>query len=374
MSRQRLLQALAGTWLLLSAILIAGLGAELWLRLERRASLQASERFRRSNVFFANLMELNAGTRSLWAKPWFKYRPGARAEVVVGGERFRIEMNSHGYRTHEFDVPKPPGLVRVICIGGSTTVAGRTNEETYPAFLEAKLRARHPGLPVEVLNLGISGVTTQHWRERLDRVLEYEPDVIVQYDGINDIYWLHFRRYARAHWVRRWAYRSLLLERLFPFPVEEMDPYLEETLSNLGAVARACRDRGVGYLVGSFATPDPRRTVGDLRRHLDVNTEFWTRFFPMHSFGTWAAILQRYNRSFEDFVQRQHLAHVLVHRELDDPALFIDVCHFTPAGIERLAEAFLPEVDALVQETPGYRQWARGAASAPASARQPARP
>jgi len=374
MRRHRLFQALAGTWLLLSAIVTAGLGGELWLRIERLASLRASERFRRSNVFFANLTELNAGTRSLWAKPWFKYRPGARAEVVVGGERFRIEMNSRGYRTHEFAVPKPPGLVRIACIGGSTTVAGRTNEETYPALLEAKLRALHPGLPVEVLNLGISGVTTRHWRERLDRVLAYEPDVIVQYDGINDVCWLHMRRYARAHWLRAWAYRSLLLERLFPFPVEAMDSYLEETLDNLGAIARVSRERGVGYLAGSFATPDPRLMTGELRRHFDVNVEFWTRFFPMHSFGTWAAILERYNRSFEGFAQRRHLAYVLVHRELGDPALFIDACHFTPTGIGRLAEAFLPGVDALVRETPAYRQWARGPASAPPSARQPARP
>jgi hypothetical protein len=71
---------------------------------------------------------------------------------VVGGERFRVEVNSLGFRTHEFAVPKPPGLLRVVCIGGSTTVAGRTNDETYPAHLERMLRARHPGLTIEVLN------------------------------------------------------------------------------------------------------------------------------------------------------------------------------------------------------------------------------
>jgi len=62
-------------------------------------------------------------------------------------------MSSEGYRTHEFAVPKRRAgahhLHRGLHDGG-----GRTNDETYPAFLEKKLRARFPGLVLEVLNLG----------------------------------------------------------------------------------------------------------------------------------------------------------------------------------------------------------------------------
>ena len=46
-----------------------------------------------------------------------------------------------------------------------------------------------------------------------------------------------------------------------------------------------------------------------------------------------------------------------VHETLDDPALFIDVCHFTPGGIERLAEAFVPAVADLVEDTAAFREW-----------------
>ena len=286
-------------------------------------------------------------------------------EMTVGGELFRIEINSRGYRTHEFAVPKPEGLVRVVCIGASTTVAGRTNEEAYPALLEAKLRARHPGLPLEVLNLGVSGVTTEYWHGRLDRVLAYEPDVIVDYQAINDICSRHLPRYAKAHPWRGLAYRSLLLERLFPFPVDELEPYLRETLDTFESIARACRERGIGYLAGSFAAPDPSRMSDDIRGHLDTNTEYWTRHFPVHSYETYAAILDRHNRLFVDFVHRHHMSHVLVHQELSDPALFIDVCHFTPEGIERLAEVFLPGVEDLVRDTPEYRRWTEAAEAGP---------
>jgi lysophospholipase L1-like esterase len=357
--RRLLVRALAAGWLVLATTLVAGLAGELWLRVERRAAARASERFRATNVFFANGMELNAGNHSLWRERWQEYEPGARIDVVAGGERFVVQMNSRGYRTREFAVPKPAGLVRVICIGGSTTVAGRTNDETYPAFLEAKLRARFPGLPLEVLNLGVSSVTTEYWLARLDRVLSYEPDVVVEYQGINDISWRHFPRYAQAHRLRGLLYRSLLVQRLFPFPVEELDPYLNDTFATMGATARACHEHGVAYLAATFASPDPARARGDFRRHLDDSAEFWTRRFPMPSYATWAAIMARHNRLFVDFAYRNHVPHVLVHEKLDDPALFIDVCHFTPEGIERLAEAFLPAVAELVEDTGAYRGWKR---------------
>jgi len=357
----RRVRVVAAVWLVAAAGSILGLAGEAWLRYQRLQDARASERFRATNVFFANAMELQAGTHSLWAERWQEYQPGAKVDVVVGGERFVVEMNSRGYRTREFAVPKPPGVVRVICIGGSTTVAGRTNQETYPALLERKLAARFPGLRIEVLNLGVSAVTSEYWHARLDRVFAYEPDILVHYDAINDISWRHFPRFAAAHRMRGLAYRSLLLERLFPFPVEELDPYLNDTFVTLGATARACAARGVAYLGATFAAPDPERARGDFRRHLDHNTEFWTRRFPLRSYATWAAIVRRYDRLYVEFAERYHVPYVLAHQQLDDPALFIDVCHFTPEGIDRLAGVFLPPVADLVEATPAGRAGRREA-------------
>ena len=360
------MRVLAGAWLAFASVLTLGLAAEVWLRYGRLQDARASERFRATNVFFANATELNAGTHSLWAERWKEYQPGAKVDVVVGGERFVVEMNSQGYRTHEFAVPKPVGVVRVICIGGSTTVAGRTNDETYPALLEAKLARRFPGLRVEVLNFGVSSVTSDYWYARLDRVLGYEPDILVQYDAINDISWRHFPRFAAAHRLRGWAYRSLLLERLFPFPVEALDPYLRDSFVTLGDTARACAARRVSYLGATFAAPDPQRARGDFRRHLEHNSEYWTRRFPLHSYATWAAIVRRYNGLFVQFAERYHVPYVLAHEPLEDPGLFIDVCHFTPEGIERLADVLLPAVADLVEATPAGRDWRPQVGPAPA--------
>jgi lysophospholipase L1-like esterase len=363
-ARRLLLRTLAGAWLAVAALVVLALAGELWLRVERRAAERASERFRATNVFFANGMELNAGAHSLWQERWQEYLPGARLDATIGGERFVVQMNSDGYRTREIALPKPAGLVRVVCIGGSTTVAGRTNDETYPALLERKLQALFPGLPLEVLNLGVSSATTDYWYARLPRVFGFDPDVIVQYPGVNDISWRALPHYANAHPGRGRYYRSLLVQRLFPFPVEELDPYLEETFTTLGDTERACRARGVACLVGSFASPDPDRTQGEFRRHLDYNAEFWFRRFPLHSYATWSRVVRRYNELFLRFVGRYHVPHAPVHERLSDPAVFIDVCHLTPYGIDRLAEAFLPEVAELVRETESYRRWARSASEA----------
>jgi lysophospholipase L1-like esterase len=355
---RRLVRVLAAAWIAFAAVAVLALAGELWLRVDHRRSLAVAERVGKGNVFFAHMAHMNAGDHSLWAERWSRYRPGAKAELEVDGERFRVEINSEGYRTREFARPKPAGLLRVACIGGSTTVAGRTNEETYPALLEAALRARHPGLGVEVLNLGVSGINNEHWLARLDEVLAFEPDLLVHYEAINDISWRQLPRFAEAHPWRKLAYRSLLLERLFPLPVEALDPYLDDTLRSLGDIAGRCRERGVLFLAGSFSGPDPERLDDETRRHLDVSAEFWFRRFPMRSYATWARILARYNPRFEAFARERHFPHALVHERLADPRLYVDVCHFTPKGIGLLADAFLPEVDALLRSTPEYRRWA----------------
>jgi len=356
--RHRLVLTVA--WFALCTVVITGLVAELLLRFERERNWRATERFRASNVFFAHSLDLNAGTRSLWRRPWHKYEPGARAEIVAGGERFLIEINSLGYRTREFTPRKPEGTIRVLCIGGSTTVAGRTNDETYPALLEKKLKQRWPGLPLEVLNLGISGVTSEQWRDQLPKLLAFEPDVVVQYDAINDIYWLHLKRFAAEHRWRRRLHDSLLFERLLGFEPAELDAHLQGTMDRFVEMDRRCREAGAAYLTASFASPDASRATEVVRRHLDANAEFWTRFFPLRSYAAYSAILARHNAFLVETLRRHHVNGVLVHEQLTDPGLFIDACHFTPEGIGRLADTLLPAVADLVEDRPAFRQWRAG--------------
>jgi lysophospholipase L1-like esterase len=302
---------------------------------------------------------MNAGSRGLWRKPWRKYEPGAKLDVTAGGERFLVQINSLGYRTREFAERKPPGTIRVLCIGGSTTVAGRTNDETYPALLEARLRRRWPGLPLEVLNLGVSGVATDLWLEWLPKLLGWDPDVIVQYEAINDIAWTELPAYAERHPGQRAMRESFVLDRLMGFDPRALDVEARESLERRLEIDRRCRERNVAYLGATFAAPDASRARPDFRLLLDVTSLFWTRHFPIRGFAAYTAILERHNALFREFADRHRINRALVHEALTDPALFVDACHFTPEGIGLLAGVFEPAVADLVKDRPGFRAWER---------------
>src|SRR5262249_46450053 len=158
-------------------------------------------------------------------------------------------------------------------------------DETYPALLEARLRRRFSGLPIEVLNLGTSGVDSELWLGWLDKLLGFEPDLVVQYEAINDIAWAELPAFAARHPWRRWMQESLLFERLRGLDPSELLPEMRATLDLRLQMERRCRAQGVAYLAATFAAPDPSRASEEFRRTLDVGTAFWTRHFPLRRYA-----------------------------------------------------------------------------------------
>jgi lysophospholipase L1-like esterase len=101
---------------------------------------------------------------------------------------FRI--NSLGFRGKEISAEKKPGVIRVVCLGGSTTfdVGSVGSALPWPEVLEAELKRRFPAQQVEVLNLGIPGATS------LDSLIDFQiralrlnPDLVVLYQSHNDL-------------------------------------------------------------------------------------------------------------------------------------------------------------------------------------------
>jgi len=80
---------------------------------------------------------------------------------------------------------REPAAVRVVAFGDSLTAGlGLAPEETYPSLLEARLR--QAGLPVEVVNAGVSGDTSAGGVRRIDWSLEPSVRVIILALGGND--------------------------------------------------------------------------------------------------------------------------------------------------------------------------------------------
>lgn len=86
--------------------------------------------------------------------------------------------------------PAPPaapvsGDPLVVFLGDSLTAGyGLGGEQAYPALVEKRLQEQ--GVPVRVLNAGVSGDTTAGGLSRLDWLLSQKPDVVVVGLGGND--------------------------------------------------------------------------------------------------------------------------------------------------------------------------------------------
>lgn len=343
------------TWKVFYLSLLAAwfglLAAELWLQLARRLAWPEVERFLHEEL---EPLDSSAITdrEEIWAERYVRYRPGAELELPKPAGAQHLRINAQGFRGREVAREKPPGSLRVACIGGSTTTQGPEDDATYPARLEAKLRERFPGRALEVLNLGVSATWSNYWLQgdREDQLFALAPDVVVQYDGINDLAFVHLHQYAEAHPWRRWLGRSLLVDRWLPPAPRDFDTLFEGTLRNQVRLARQLSQRGVGYVGGTFATPDPARLSPVHARALDHDVQrLWGRALGLDAYAPFHALVLHYDALVEARMQERGIAVVPVHRELTDPALFSDVCHLTPRGIEALAGAFLPAVAAQLE-------------------------
>jgi len=82
--------------------------------------------------------------------------------------------------------PKPPGHLRVVALGDSSTY-GVNTPDPWPRLLQQRLDAGPAAGRFEVLNLGVPGYTIFQGRRVLEtRGRRLDPDVVVVYFGWND--------------------------------------------------------------------------------------------------------------------------------------------------------------------------------------------
>src|SRR5262245_2053682 len=140
--------------------------------------------------------ELVAGEPvGLWK--WTRYDPVLGHGNVPGYRMPALDMtiNALGFRGAEITRRKPPGVVRVVCLGDSTTLgiwveAPGDIRANHPYPAEVERLARADGLPVEVINGGVLGQTSAAALvQLLIQVLPLEPDVVTLRVGNNDHGW-----------------------------------------------------------------------------------------------------------------------------------------------------------------------------------------
>ena len=281
---------------------------------------------------------------SLWEEPWSTYKKNQEVTFDFNGKRFQIKTNNLGLRDHFVVIPKPKGLFRILCVGGSTTVAGWTNETTYPNLLEKRLKDTFPDVSLEVINCGVSGLNSNSELEKIGDYLALNPDLILEYNAVNDICWLYFPYLEKntKGW-RRLLRKSRFLNARMNWnllPGEyAIRTYLENTtIKNLLALHDAAAVMQVPVVFCSFSRPDLKLLNREEREFLecDLQQTWRGKYVTLESY---CRMVDIYNRSLRDSCERKGITYIPVaenhHGGLN---YFIDICHGTDEGIEKKVE------------------------------------
>ncbi len=115
---------------------------------------------------------------------WGTHRLNPAADRAYYGR-----MDLLGPEPRPFVLPKPPGIYRIVVVGGST-VAGFPYpfELAMPRQLQVVLEQQSPEQKFEVLNAGITAINTLSEVDLVRQAIACEPDLIVVHSGHNEFY------------------------------------------------------------------------------------------------------------------------------------------------------------------------------------------
>ena len=275
---------------------------------------------------------------SSWEIVNFRYKKNYNQDGLV--------TNNFGFKDDDVVVPKPEGLFRVVCIGGSTTEEDNVGMARYADMLEAILRERLGDGFAEVINCGICGLDSYGMRRRVADYLALEPDLVVYYGGVNDILMRHTRMFlGRARGWQKLLRGSRFLNRHFARALMPGDTALTElmkatTMRNLGAIRHAVRESNANLAICSLAYPELSMLDAEARNYLDVNVcTTWCVTAPecgrYLSFATYCRLADLHNGLLAELCERDGLLYVPVAENFNVGIdFFRDICHMKPPGMQ----------------------------------------
>ncbi|AKT42586.1 SGNH/GDSL hydrolase family protein [Chondromyces crocatus] len=134
------------------------------------------------------------------------------------------------------DVPrqteKPPGTLRIACLGDSVGGDCTLPRDNACAALERVLREARDGRPTEVLNFSVSGYNTLQEARTLEvRALPFSPDAVVVLYVVNDPYpELAISHHLPGHFKFQhllWSATRFAAARLFPGHIDPLGGLLQ---------------------------------------------------------------------------------------------------------------------------------------------------
>ncbi len=307
-----------------------------------------------------------------------KYPPGAVLQDFdpVSGEAFRIRVNERGFRGPAPAVPKPPGVVRVVTLGASSTFGYHARDgETWPERLQAELAARCPDAAWDVVNLGMPHLMADEIAALFRaEALPLAPDVVTFYEGVNDASLRRDRHRVRRALRRvdalRAAWRALRDHLVLVRVADELArPHAERWdaaavrahaasrpaafLAALDAIRAECARHGIRFVVATQQATSLEFPRGELRgltyaqeegrlaRRLEEGGTVPT---PALSFLAHAELM----RAEREWAKAHDVPLADVVAALDARRdVLVSWVHLTPEGNALVAQAFAPVVAAV---------------------------
>jgi lysophospholipase L1-like esterase len=343
--------------------------------------------FRRKLAYatLCGLIAMAVGELGLRARAWYRYGTAAPdvadefsvfdeasglrvppAGAVRTGSKIQIKINSLGFRGDEFSREKPPGTLRIACLGASTTFCAEAsgNDGTWPARLQALLQVKHPEFKVEVINAGVSGyVITESVRNLQHRVLPLEPDLVIFYEANNDMA-LDTRDLARRRGiigekegyrspVSKWISRHSLFYDLATKNLAILAGQNDKTVKKLTDLPKDLPNRFVGELekmhgllvdrqiplvLSCFLTKYRRDQPRDIQI---ANADVAFYYMPWMTIDSLLDGMDLYNEAIIRFAHSRQIPVVADRDSIPaDSAHFTDFVHFADAGCEDMAQRF----------------------------------
>ncbi len=270
-----------------------------------------------------------------WIIHDFQYKPNRHFSDALVTNRF-------GYRGADPVVPKPSGVFRIVCIGGSTTYDGDWDNTSYPAFLEQELRAAFPGHPIEVINAGVQGLRTRSQLLHLPNFLEMQPDLVIGYLGVNDL--IHDIEKPVAFPVSAEGPPSVFKElsrcvarrNAWFFDASVADYYRDQfqqlTINNVESLRRIFAAQGIRFALASIATPNEERVSREVSDYIEFRSG-WAADFHARASRVLNDVLRAY-------CARERLLYIPFDENFEQYELMTDWCHINDEGNRVKARVF----------------------------------
>jgi lysophospholipase L1-like esterase len=265
------------------------------------------------------------------------------------------------HRSVPTSIEKPPGIFRIIAVGGSTTVNHHSFEVAgidYPTALERKLAGAEHAATIEVLNAGGNGFSTAQSLINIEfRLVEFHPDLILIMHNINDCSVNFFDGGATAD------YGNKYLKPYF------LSPTLQGThsLSGFLSQSRFLAWLGLPEILASKsgdldANADHNPGIPYFKRNLNFIIEICqnhnitpvllTQPYSMkpHRFVSQEAFL-KYDEVIRLVARDQKVDLIDMFSKFGhEEAFFIDEFHYSTAGIEHFTDILSAELTPIIEE------------------------